>query len=241
MDSNGRVFEDFVPPHSMVREPATHTLTVDLANTGKHARFKKEHIRVQMVHSHRRLIVRGERPVAGNRWSRFRLELRVPDGCDAKAIHARFENGVVRVTMPGGAAPEPIQAETGGAAARQDTSPAPVAKPSAAAIAGAPPQQDGDDGRAARGGGGDHQVEGEKKDEPAAQKQEMRQRVTSAKDDGGHDEDDAGAVGEVTAASPSRQGYGFLQDRRRKMATTMLGVVLVLMSLGIYVKYSLCP
>lgn len=36
MDSNGRVFEDFVPPHSMVREPATHTLTVDLSAAGKH-------------------------------------------------------------------------------------------------------------------------------------------------------------------------------------------------------------
>nr|CAB3494618.1 unnamed protein product [Digitaria exilis] len=240
MDSNGRVFEDFVPPHSMVREPATHTLTVDLANTGKH-----EHIRVQMVHSHRRLIVRGERPVAGNRWSRFRLELRVPDGCDAKAIHARFENGLVRVTMPG-TAPDPVQVQTGAAAAaaaRQDTSsPAPAKPTAAAAIAGAPPQQDGDDGRAARGGGGDHQGEGEKKDEAVQkERQEMRQRVTSAKDDGGHDEDDAGAVGEVTAASPSRHGYGFLQDRRRKMATTMLGVVLVLMSLGIYVKYSLWP
>ena len=52
--------------------------------------------------------------------------------------------------------------------------------------------------------------------------------------------DDTGGVGEVTAASPSaRQGYGFLHSR--KMATTVLGVVLVLISLGIYVKYSLWP
>jgi len=37
MDStDGRVFEDFVPPHTMVREPATHTLTVDLSAAGKH-------------------------------------------------------------------------------------------------------------------------------------------------------------------------------------------------------------
>uniref|UniRef100_A0ACD5UKQ6 Uncharacterized protein n=1 Tax=Avena sativa TaxID=4498 RepID=A0ACD5UKQ6_AVESA len=93
----GRAYEDFVPPHDMVTEPATHTLTVDLSAAG----YKKEHIRVQLVRSHGLVVVRGERAVAGNRWSRFRLEFRVPDGCDVKAIHARFEGGVVRVTMPG--------------------------------------------------------------------------------------------------------------------------------------------
>lgn len=93
----GRAYEDFVPPHNMVTEPATHTLSVDLTAAG----YKKEHIRVQLVRSHGLVVVRGERPVAGNRWSRFRLEFRVPDGCDLKGIHARFEGGVVRVTMPG--------------------------------------------------------------------------------------------------------------------------------------------
>ena len=65
----------------------------------------------------------------------------------------------------------------------------------------------------------------------------------SSPKDGGHDHDDAqgGGAGEVTAASPPRQGFGFLNDRRRKMATTVLSVVLVLISLGIYVKYSLWP
>ncbi|CAN6305078.1 unnamed protein product [Urochloa humidicola] len=230
MDSEARVFEDFVPPHSMVREPATHTLSVDLSAAG----YKKEHIQVQMVHSHRRLVVRGERPVAGNRWSRFRLELRVPDGCDAKAIHARFENGVVRVTMPG-AAPEPVKVDTPAAAA-----PSPPA-------AVAPSTQDKkDDGVAAaqqqdaRGAGEGEEGE-KKKDEAAAdqRKQEVRQRVMgSANKDGG----EASGAGEVVApASPSRQqDYGFLHGRR-KMATTVLGVVLALISLGIYVKYSLWP
>ena len=210
------------------------------------AGYRKEHIRVQMVHSHRRLVVRGERPVAGNRWSRFRLELRVPDGCDAKAIHARFENGVVRVTMPG-VAPEPVQVETGAAGRQQDPSPQ-ATKPASAAQdqqdggGAAGQQQDGD--RAAPGGG--VEGEGEKKDEAAAaaqQQQEMRQRPVSSPKDGGHDHDDAqgGGAGEVTAASPPRQGFGFLHDRRRKMATTVLSVVLVLISLGIYVKYSLWP
>ena len=194
---------------------------------------------MQMVHSHRRLVVRGERPVAGNRWSRFRLELRVPDGCDAKAIHARFENGVVRVTMPG-VAPEPVQVETGlSPQAKAAAAPSAAQDQKEAAAAAAQQQQDGD--RAARGGGVED--EGDKKGEAAAQKQEMRQRPVSSPKDGGHDHDDAqaGGAGEVTPASPPRQGLGFLHDRRRMMATTVLGVVLVLFSLGIYVKYSVWP
>uniref|UniRef100_A0A0E0M7Y6 SHSP domain-containing protein n=1 Tax=Oryza punctata TaxID=4537 RepID=A0A0E0M7Y6_ORYPU len=86
--AGGRAYEDFEPPHRMVPEPPTHTLT--------------EHIKVQLVHSRRRLVVSGECPVAGmtNRWSRFRLQFPVPDGCDVKAIQARLEGGVIRVTLP---------------------------------------------------------------------------------------------------------------------------------------------
>ena len=35
MASSERVYEDFVPPHQMEREPATHTLTVNLSAQGK--------------------------------------------------------------------------------------------------------------------------------------------------------------------------------------------------------------
>ncbi|KAJ1295464.1 hypothetical protein BS78_01G226500 [Paspalum vaginatum] len=225
-NSNDRAYDNFTPKHEMSRESATHTLSVDLSNEG----YKKEHIRVQILHSQRRLIVRGERPAGGDRWRRFRLELRVPDGCDAKAIHARFENGVVRVTMPG-VAPEPVQVETG-AAAKQDPSPAtpkPASPPSSAQD-----QKDGG-GRAAPAGEG----EGDKqKDEVAAQKQEaMRQRVSSAKD-GGRDDDGTGAGG---GGVGSRQGYGFLPAGRTMVVTTVISVVFVLITLGIYVKYSLSP
>lgn len=179
------------------------------------AGFKKEHVRVQMVHSQRRLIVRGERPVDGNRWRRFGLELLVPDGCDAKAIHARFENGVFRVTMP---AVPPEQVPVVASAAKQD----------------------GGD-RAARG------REDNKHETP--RKQEARQRVvSSAKHAGGSGRSDdtaAGGVGQevMAAASPtsSRQGYGFLHNRKKVTFTVLGGVALVLISLGIYAKYSLSP
>ena len=35
MASSERVYEDFVPPHKTEREPATHTLTVNLYGQGK--------------------------------------------------------------------------------------------------------------------------------------------------------------------------------------------------------------
>nr|ACG45668.1 small heat shock-like protein [Zea mays] len=200
MASSEREYEDFVPPHKTEREPATHTLTVNLSGQG----FKKEHVRVQMVHSQRRLIVRGERPVDGNRWRRFGLELLVPDGCDAKAIHARFENGVFRVTMP---AVPPEQVPVVASAAKQD----------------------GGD-RAARG------REDNKHETP--RKQEARQRVvSSARDPGGSSSKNDGAGGGSSAPPSSCQG--FLSNP--KMATTVLAVVLVLISLGIYVKNSVWP
>lgn len=251
MASSERVYEDFVPPHQMEREPATHTLTVNLSAQG----YKKEHIRVQMVHSHRRLIVRGERPVDdgdGKRWSRFRLELRVPDGCDAKAIHARFDNGVVRVTMPG-AMPEPVMvvdSVTGTGTGKQQQQPPPSPSPttpkqhasSTAAAAGGDVQDGASGDRAAARRG---QEDDDKHETP--RKQEARQRVvSSAKDAAGGggssgSGDDTDGAGDVTAASlSSRQGYGFIHNRKQ-MATTVLGVVLVLISFGIYVRYSVRP
>lgn len=212
------------------------------------AGYKKGHVRVQMVHSHRRLIVRGERPVDGNRWSRFRLELRIPDGCDAKAIHAKFDNGVVRVTMPG-VLPEPvpvIDSVTGGTGKQQQQEPpppppsSPLPKPASTAAAAGDDVQDRKGGGAAEQDGGDRAARGQELDK---HRETPRKRVLSAAKDAGGSSgsgDDTGGVGEMTAASPSpRQGYGFLHNR--KMATTVLGVVLVLISLGIYVKYSLWP
>ncbi|KAK3157642.1 hypothetical protein QOZ80_2AG0125490 [Eleusine coracana subsp. coracana] len=224
MDPSGRAYEDFVPPHSMVREPPTHTLSVDLTAAG----YKKEHIRVQLVHSHRRLIVRGERPVAGNRWSRFRLEFKLPDDCDVKGIQAKFEKGVVRVTMPG-QKPETVQEEP----AKKPTE---AAAPSGVQVGAE--RQDGDHPAPAPPAGGGEEVKNDQ--ETKVQKQEAVHRRLSSAKDGGRDDGAASEGEEATAVTPSSQGYAFMRDRK-KMATTVLGVVLALISLGIYVKYSLWP
>lgn len=204
----GRAYEDFVPPHNMVTEPATHTLSVDLTAAG----YKKEHIRVQLVRSHGLVVVRGERAVAGNRWSRFRLELSVPDGCDVKGIHARFEGGVVRVTMPG--------LRTGPAAAVKEKEEPPAAKADASA--------------------------GDKENEKVQRQPAEERGANAVKDSGrldrgqGTPAHDVRGVEAPAPAPASGRGYSYLPERR-KLVTTVVGAVLVLFSLGIYVRYSFGP
>jgi hypothetical protein len=186
---------------------------------------------VQLVHSHRRLIVRGERPVAGNRWNRFRLEFKLPDDCDANGIQARFEKGVVCVTMLGaGMTPDATTAQQEPAAKQ-------LAEPAAGAFGGV---QGGD--RAAPAPAPAVGAEAVEKDQEKtkAQKQESgRQRVSSFRgDDASTEEGDATPM--AAAVPSSRQGHAFLSGRK-KMATTVLGVLLALISLGIYVRYSFAP
>ena len=63
------------------------------------AGFKKEQLRVQ-VDNYGNLRTSGERPLNGNRWCRFRKEFRVPDNCNASEIRAKFENGILSITLP---------------------------------------------------------------------------------------------------------------------------------------------
>lgn len=44
--------------------------------------------------------VKGERLVAGNKWSRFQEDYQIPDHCDTMGIRAKFERGILTVTMP---------------------------------------------------------------------------------------------------------------------------------------------
>ena len=63
------------------------------------AGFKKEQLRVQLD-NYGKLSISGERPLNGNRWRRFRKEVPVPDNCNASEIRAKFENGILTITLP---------------------------------------------------------------------------------------------------------------------------------------------
>ncbi|KAM0826448.1 hypothetical protein ACQ4PT_068864 [Festuca glaucescens] len=61
--------------------------------------FKREEIRV-LVDNHRHLRTRGERPLEGNKWSRFQKDLQLPSDCNVDGIRAKFENEALTITLP---------------------------------------------------------------------------------------------------------------------------------------------
>jgi len=61
--------------------------------------FKREEIRV-LVDNHGHLRTRGERPLQGNKWSRFQKDLQLPSDCNVDGICAKFENEALTITLP---------------------------------------------------------------------------------------------------------------------------------------------
>lgn len=89
----GRLYEQFKPMSEWRQEDDHDTLLVYLPG------FQKEYIKVtaEDVNTVR---VRGERLVAENKWSRFQEDFRVPENCDIRGIRARFDGGILTITMP---------------------------------------------------------------------------------------------------------------------------------------------
>lgn len=88
-----RSYQDFVPPSDWIREQGFDKLVMELPG------FRKEQLKIQLD-NFGNLRTTGERPLNGNRWQRFRKEFRIPDNCNANEIRAKFENGVLTVTLP---------------------------------------------------------------------------------------------------------------------------------------------
>lgn len=61
--------------------------------------FLKENIKVS-TEGKSTLKVRGERLIGVNKWNRFLQEFQAPEDCNMGGIHARFENGILTITMP---------------------------------------------------------------------------------------------------------------------------------------------
>ncbi|KAJ4788501.1 hypothetical protein LUZ62_039747 [Rhynchospora pubera] len=88
-----RSYVDFEPTFEWSRGEETDILRVHLPG------FKREQIKVQ-VDSYGNLRTTGERPVEGNRWSRFWKDFRLPNNCNVNEIRAKFENETLFVTLP---------------------------------------------------------------------------------------------------------------------------------------------
>lgn len=61
--------------------------------------FKREDIRV-VVDNHGNMRIRGERLIAGNRWSRFTKDIHLPQHYNVDGIRAKFESETLTITIP---------------------------------------------------------------------------------------------------------------------------------------------
>ncbi|XP_042391987.1 uncharacterized protein LOC121983074 [Zingiber officinale] len=90
-----RVYDDFTPPHELVQKDDEELFIINL--TG----FAKEQLRVQVKRPSRKVVIIGERPLAdGNRWSRLHKEFSVPDCCNIRGVGAKFNDGVLCLSLP---------------------------------------------------------------------------------------------------------------------------------------------
>ncbi|XP_074566105.1 uncharacterized protein LOC141822670 [Curcuma longa] len=88
-----RLFVDFVPLDRVVSSNEAEFFIVELPG------FRKEHIDVR-IDDFGNLKITGERPLNGNRWSRFVKNFQVPDHCNASEIRAKVENGLLQIELP---------------------------------------------------------------------------------------------------------------------------------------------
>ncbi|KAI3758664.1 hypothetical protein L6452_06234 [Arctium lappa] len=89
----GRVYEPFKPMSEWRQDEDYDTLLVYLPG------FQKEYIKVT-IEDLNIVRVRGERLVADNKWSRFQEDFRVPENCEMSGVRARFDGGILTITMP---------------------------------------------------------------------------------------------------------------------------------------------
>ncbi|KAI3824449.1 hypothetical protein L1987_05909 [Smallanthus sonchifolius] len=89
----GRVYEQFKPMSEWRQEDDYDTLLLYLPG------FQKEYIKVT-TEDLNIVRVRGERLIADNKWSRFQEDYRVPENCEMRGIKAKFDGGILTVTMP---------------------------------------------------------------------------------------------------------------------------------------------
>ncbi|GAB4855205.1 hypothetical protein Ancab_023831 [Ancistrocladus abbreviatus] len=115
------VYEDFKPMPEWQHEEGADVLLLHLPG------FMKEQLRI-LADSRGILRIRGERLVAGNKRSRFQEEIQVPEDCTINEIRAKFERGILRVTMPKKPVPQtqPVEEPNAGEQSTQ----LPPAKPS---------------------------------------------------------------------------------------------------------------
>ncbi|XP_076935814.1 inactive protein RESTRICTED TEV MOVEMENT 2-like [Bidens hawaiensis] len=89
----GRVYEKFKPIYEWRPEDHHDSLLVYLPG------FPKKFMKVTTENPNI-LRVRGERLVPGNKWHWFHKDFKVPETCEMSKIRAKYEGGILTITMP---------------------------------------------------------------------------------------------------------------------------------------------
>ncbi|KAH6804195.1 hypothetical protein C2S51_032442 [Perilla frutescens var. frutescens] len=87
------VYEDFNPVSEWQQDDESHILNIYLPG------FMKEQIKVT-TEGRNTIRVRGERLVAGNKWSRFVEDFQVPENGEMNSVRAKFHGGILSLTVP---------------------------------------------------------------------------------------------------------------------------------------------
>jgi len=122
--ANGTTFRRWIPAMDLVETEGSYVLKADLPG------LSESDVNIELEENV--LTISGERKAehedrkAGyyrveRSYGSFRRSLTLPDGVDAKAVKATFENGVLEVTVPKPAqqAPRKVQIAVGGGAAAE--------------------------------------------------------------------------------------------------------------------------
>ncbi|XP_022863901.1 inactive protein RESTRICTED TEV MOVEMENT 2-like [Olea europaea var. sylvestris] len=87
------VYEDFKPVSEWSQDNDTYILTIQVPG------FMKDQLKVSTVDQNF-IRVRGERLVAGNKWSRFQEDFQVPDNSELTSVRTKHGGGTLIVTVP---------------------------------------------------------------------------------------------------------------------------------------------
>lgn len=97
---DNETYEDFAPRTEWERNEEHETLLLFLPG------FNKEKLSVQLT-DHGVLKISGRQPQSDGKGIRFRKDVQVPSSCDAGGVKAKFENGVLFISMPKKPTPPP--------------------------------------------------------------------------------------------------------------------------------------
>ncbi|KAG6393156.1 hypothetical protein SASPL_147391 [Salvia splendens] len=87
------VYEDFKPNSEWQQDAHSHSLIISIPG------FMREQLRVS-TEGRNIVRVRGERLIAGNKWSHFLEDFEVPENSDMNSVRAKFHDGALTITIP---------------------------------------------------------------------------------------------------------------------------------------------